>query len=224
MELEFMKILNVKITILVFIAQMAFASNSIAGLIGPGGWNGDNINGFLGNGAFPGIETSVSTLDFSGEWMYTAIGRESGNTNDIDKATSAGLGALDTSLTFSTASATNWGVWDTVNFDTDNLFFEDSDGPWNVGIDTFGAINDPGFKLFRLTQATTLTYLTGNPSLTLLAGDIIVGFNDNHLSSSDADYDDIIIAMRATSVPTPGSLALMGLGLFGLMFMKRRSV
>jgi len=127
-----MKILNVKLVVLVFIVQMAFAHNSIAGLIGPSGWNGDNINGFLANGAFPGIETSVSTLDFSGEWMYTAIGRELGNTNDIDKTASAGVGSLDTLLTFSTANANNWGVWDTVDFDTENLFFEDSDGDYYV--------------------------------------------------------------------------------------------
>jgi hypothetical protein len=224
MVLELTKFLNIKLMVLVFIGQMAFAHNSMAGLIGPSGWNGDNINGFLANGAFPGIETSVSSLDFSGEWMYTAIGRESGNTNDIDKTANAGVDSLDTLLTFSTANANNWGAWDTVNFDTENLFFEDSDGPWNVGIDTFGTINDPGFKLFRLTENTTLTYLSGNPSLSLFVGDIIVGFNDNHLNSSDADYDDIIIAMRATAVPAPGSLALMGLGLFGLMFMRRKSV
>jgi hypothetical protein len=156
--------------------------------------------------------------------MFTAIGRESGNTNDIDKTATPGLDSLDTLLSFSTATASNWGTWDTVNFDTENLFFEDSNGPWNVALDHFGGINDPGFKLFRLTENTTLSYLSGNPSLSLFVGDIIVGFNDNHLKSSDADYDDIIIAMRATAVPAPGSLSLMGLGLFGLMFMKRKSV
>ena len=209
--------------VFVFIVQMAFAHNSMAGLIGPSDWNGDNINGFLANSAFPGIETSVSTLDFSGEWNYTAIGRESGHTNDIDETASAGLESSNTLLTFSTANASNWGVWNTVNFDTDNLFFEDSDGPWNVGLDSFGVTNDPGFKLFRLTQNTTLTYLQGNSSLSLFVGDIIVGFNDNHLSSSDGDYDDIIIAMRATSVPAPGSLALLGLGLFWLVFMRLKT-
>ena len=218
-----MKVLNVKLMVFVFIVQMAFAHNSMAGLIGPSDWNGDNINGFLANSAFPGIETSVSTLDFSGEWNYTAIGRESGHTNDIDETASAGLESSNTLLTFSTANASNWGVWNTVNFDTDNLFFEDSDGPWNVGLDSFGVTNDPGFKLFRLTQNTTLTYLQGNSSLSLFVGDIIVGFNDNHLSSSDGDYDDIIIAMRATSVPAPGSLALLGLGLFWLVFMRLKT-
>ena len=224
MELRLMRVLNVKLMVLVFIVQMTFSHNSIAGLIGPSGWNGDNINGFLANGAFPGIETSVSTLDFSGEWMYTAIGRESGHKNDIDQTASAGVDSLDTLLTFSTANTSNWGVWDTVDFDIENLFFEDSNGPWNVGLDSFGVTNDPGFKLFRITQNTTLTHLAGNSNLSLLVGDIIVGFNDNHLNSSDGDYDDIIIAMRATAVPAPASLALFGLGLLGLVFVKRKTV
>lgn len=217
-----MKLFNVKLWI--YLTQLLFLPQSMAGLIGPGDWNGDNINGFLNSNLFPGIETSVSSLDFNGQWMYTAIGRESGNTNDIDKTANAGIGALDTSLSFSTANSSNWGAWDTVDFDIENLFFEDSNGPWNIGLDTFGSINDPGFKLFRLTQDTTLTYLSGNSSLELFVGDIIVGFNDNHLSHSDADYDDIIVAMRATPVPAPGSLTLLALGVFGLMFIRRKSI
>jgi hypothetical protein len=80
-------------------------------------------------------------------------------------------------------------------------------------------------KFFRLTKNTTLNYLAGNASLSLFVGDIIVGFNDNHLNNSDDDYDDIIIAMGATSVPTSGSLALLALfavGLFSLVFMKQK--
>ncbi|MFT4811478.1 MAG: hypothetical protein ACI9LX_004855 [Paraglaciecola sp.] len=77
-------------------------------------------------------------------------------------------------------------------------------------------------KFFRLTKNTTLNYLAGNASLSLFVGDIIVGFNDNHLNNSDDDYDDIIIAMGATSVPTSGSLALFAVGLFALVFMKQR--
>lgn len=219
-----MKILHAKIMVLAFILQMTIAHNAMAGLIGPNGWNGDDINGFLANGAFPGIETSISNIDFNGQWMYTAIGRESGNKNDIDQATNAGAGSLDTSLAFSTTDTSNWGVWDTVDFDTENLFFEDSNGPWNIALDSLlGVINSDGFKIFRVTENTTLTYLAGNASLSLLVGDIIVGFNDNHIGNSDGDYDDIIIAMRATPVPAPGSFALLGLGLIGLVFLRRKT-
>ncbi len=202
--------------------QIVFSHNSIAGLIGTSDWSGDDINGFIATSALPSIETSVITLDFSVEWMYTAIGRESAHTNDIDNTSSTGNGALDTLLTFSTSNTSNWGVWDTVNFDTENLFLEDSNSPWNVDLDSFGANNSVGLKFFRLTKNTTLNYLAGNASLSLFVGDIIVGFNDNHLKNSDGDYDDIIIAMRATSVPAPGSLALFAVGLFALVFMKQR--
>ena len=221
---KLLKILNVKIVGLIFILHLTAAHNSMAGLIGSDDWNGDNINGFLASSAFPGIETSISSLDFSGEWIYTAIGRESGNTNDIDQSAIAGAGATDSFLTFSTANTDNWGVWETIDFNTENLFFEDSNGPWNVEIDFFGGTNDPGFKLFRLTQNTSLNYLSGNNNLSLFVGDIIVGFNDNNIYNSDGDYDDIIIAMRATSVSAPGSSALLGLGLFWLLLMRHKSV
>ena len=180
-----MKILNVKLMVIIFILQMTFAHSTMAGLIGPDNWNGDNIDGFLGDDVFSGIETSVTLLDFNGQWIYTAIGRESGHKNDIDKTVSAGLLGADTLLTFSTSNDSNWGVWDTVDFNKENLFFEDSDGPWNVGLDSFGVDNIDGFKLFRLTENTTLTYLAGNTSLSLFVGDIIVGFNDNHSNKSD---------------------------------------
>jgi hypothetical protein len=194
----------------------------MAGLIGHRDWNGDDINGFIATSALPSIETSVTKLDFSGEWMCTAIGRESAHTNEIDNTASAGNGVLDTLLTFSTSNTSNCGVWDTVNFDTENLFFEDSNGPWNVGLDSFRANNSVGFKFFRLTKNTTLNNLADNGSLSFFVGYIIVGFYDNHLSNSDGDYGDIIIAMGATSVPTSGSLALFAVGLFALVFMKQK--
>jgi hypothetical protein len=65
--------------------------------------------------------------------MCTAIGQESAHTNEIGNTASTGNGALDTLLTFSTSNTSNWGVWNTVNFDTENLFFEDSNGSWVLG-------------------------------------------------------------------------------------------
>jgi len=223
-ENRLIKILNIKLMVCALIIQMTFMHNAMGGLIGPTGWNGDNIEGFLKNGAFPGSEVTVSMLDFNGKWMYTAIGRESGHTNDIDEASNPGKKSSDSLLTFSTANASNWGVWDTVDFDIANLFFEDSDGPWNVGLDYFGIANDSAFKLFHLTQNTTLTHLSGNSSLSLFVNDIIVGFNDNNKSHSGGDYDDIIVAMRAPSVPEPTILVLFAIGIMGLAsrrFMKQ---
>lgn len=219
-----MKIFNAKSIMLIFATQVIFSQNVMATLIGPSGWQGDNIEGFVASGAFPGLETSVSTLDFSGMWIYTSIGRESRHTNDIDKSFVAGAGTLDTFLAFSTSNTRNWGVWDTVDFDRENLFFEDSDGPWNIGLDSYSEQNSNSFKLFRLTEDTTLNYLAGNAKLSLSVGDIIVGFNDNQNTSSGGDYDDIIIVMRATPVYAPESLILLGLGLVGIWIKRRKMI
>ena len=106
----------------------------------------------------------------------------------------------------------------------ENLFFEDSDGPWNIGLDSYSEQNSNSFKLFRLTEDTTLNYLAGNAKLSLSVGDIIVGFNDNQNTSSGGDYDDIIIVMRATPVYAPESLILLGLGLVGIWIKRRKMI
>jgi hypothetical protein len=218
-----MKILNFKLLVLLFLAQLITCQNAMAGLIGPEGWKGNHINSFLNHELFPGNESQLLSLDFSGEWIYTAIARESGHTNDIDQAVTAGNGGLNSLLTFTTANSSNWGQWFTVNFDTHNLFFEDSNGPWNVGLDSFGTNNSQGFKLFLLLADTTLTHLAGNSNLSLMAGDVIVGFNDNHANKSDGDHDDLIIAMRAISVPAPITSVVFGMVTFGLMLSRRKS-
>ena len=56
-----------------------------------------------------------------------------------------------------------------------------------------------------------------------MAGDVIVAFNDNHANNSDGDHDDLIIAMRAVSVPAPMTLILFVMASFGLMFNRRNS-
>jgi hypothetical protein len=56
-----------------------------------------------------------------------------------------------------------------------------------------------------------------------MAGDVIVGFNDNHANKSDGDHDDLIIAMRAISVPAPITSVVFGMVTFGLMLSRRKS-
>jgi len=68
--------------------------------------------------------------------------------------------------------------------------------------------------VLQLTQSWTLS-----SGLTLNAGTLILGLNDD--GSKDGDFDDFILAAKAAPTPVPGAVWLLGSGLLGIMGFKR---
>ena len=188
-----------------------------------GDW--ENLEQFLALNYFPGSETQITSYNFTGKWIFTAIGKESGNPNDIELSAigQAGTGnSNNTIASFSTEFFDNWGAWQTVDFNTQNLYFEDTDGGYNIGLDpyTYSTTATNTFKIYQLSSdSMVLNYLTYHPTVKLKKGDFIIGFNDN-AAGGDGDFDDIIIALRP--VPEPGTILLFGTGLAGLAAVGRR--
>lgn len=213
-----MRVPFLRSTLIAVVGIGLIAGNAFSTLLPTTDWPGADLNGFLNLSYFPGVEKSIENLNFGGSWIYTAIAHESGNINLVEETAVTGFSL--TNATFDTKDYSNWGQWNEINFDTSNLFFEDSNGAFNVKLDPFTSTSINGFKVYQLTDnSNLLNYLPNNRTFNLKAGDYIIGFNDNQLFP-DADYDDIIIAMRP--VPEPATMLLVGIGFAGVAVISRR--
>lgn len=165
------------------------------------------------SGYFGQYKELFPEIDFSGEWRHTAIAYESGNENTVSLSNNS-------DETFSTFSDSNFGAWESVNFDSQNLFFEDSD-PINIQLDIFNAPSSSYFRIFELLEDSKLLSYLGTNELILAKGTLIVGFNDNGLGLGDGDFDDIIVALQP--VPVPAALFLFAPALLGFLGLRRKS-
>ena len=177
------------------------------------------------NNVFTGIESTQYTLAWAGslsltyEYLLHAASSFDGSSSlltlDLDFGT-VFLGDIVGDLGFSIYNRAG----DRVGLDLDS--FDSFTGPFSTNLSTFSALSQGASNLYSVSFDTSSPGVY-NASYTLNLSDADVG-----AESSRKTYSMILnltgsVDERPTSVPEPGALTLLGIGLLGFGFARRKT-
>lgn len=155
------------------------------------------------------------TFDFDGSYYFTTIASEADNC-----LLARWPGTEAPSIVFSNQDFSNWGLLAAIDLTTatpspaqapadDPLVVEDVTSEIQFNLDPYclegSGDNCDRFKICRLTRNSNLLGYLPNP-ITLFAGDIIIGFDDNLGNigdGRDGDFADMVMVLRPIEEPAP---------------------
>ncbi|MBU1041659.1 MAG: hypothetical protein KKF77_11230 [Proteobacteria bacterium] len=158
----------------------------------------NTLSTFLSGAAY----TQYTGAPLTGAYDLTPLGFEAGDTIQFKSAVAGDV--LFTNKNLAAEFAKGWKT-----ADLGSAIFNDLTTTLKTSVNDLNRV-----AVLQLTQAWTLS-----SGLTLNAGTLILGLNDD--GSKDGDFDDFILAAKAAPTPVPGAVWLLGSGLLGIMGFKR---